>query len=524
MKILVLSLLRIGDVIQQRPLLQELRRQNPGVRIDLLVNRSSMPVIEVVQEADNWIFFERDEFQQKVGIAEIPILAPVHELALFIARLSEEKYDLILNFTHNRLSAYLAEAISAREKRGLVAEGPQFRAFENDWIRHLNQRAQSAEGTPFQFAELLAGAFGLHVQPTEAKSKGKMVLLQPLTSDAKKNWSLVHWAALLENLRTRFSDYDFKVLGAPSDGALLARHFSFEDLALEGFAEVQGMMAKSALLITGDTSIKHIAVATGVPVLEIALGSSNPQRTGAYATNAFILQARVACAPCAHSDRCRKISHECGEALSLQDVENVAVSLLTGQQPESVQAPVQLWRTQSTIGEWTIGSSRAEHFEAALNRKMWRYFLDGLSFESNLQGLTDSSIDGELLRLALKNFSNDCEELEGIARKIVGQLDQVAKQCLEDGFAVQSLSPFRQSLSSLQFSRSSQIAQMFDLVELGQRPFAHPLAFFGAVQKSLADLGIRLRLAKQMIEIISAQGGIYERTSGVPSDRGPEAP
>lgn len=74
------------------------------------------------------------------------------------------------------------------------------------------------------------------------------------------------------------------------------------------------------MLVTLDTAIKHLATWTGTPIVEIALGSSNPNETGAYQEGALILKPQVPCAPCRHSSSCSQSSFVCQEDLSVNSV------------------------------------------------------------------------------------------------------------------------------------------------------------------------------------------------------------
>jgi hypothetical protein len=69
-------------------------------------------------------------------------------------------------------------------------------------------------------------------------------------------------------------------------------------------------MNRSQLLITGDTSIKHLANASPVKVLELCIGWSDWRRTGAYKADSLIVRA------------CE------GQALSVQDVSAAALNLI----------------------------------------------------------------------------------------------------------------------------------------------------------------------------------------------------
>ncbi|HRO66570.1 MAG TPA: glycosyltransferase family 9 protein, partial [Pseudobdellovibrionaceae bacterium] len=289
MKILVLSLLRVGDLIQQKPLLNRLREKHPGAEIHLLVNRSVLPVRDLFPEVDLWFSFDRDGLQKQIGSAEMPLLKPLKELTALIEELSHEHYDLVCNFTHNRLSAFLSAAIPAAEKKGLLAGDQGFRPFENAWLRHFNERFGTKEGTPFHYVELLAGAFDLgRIEPPVLKSRGNLLLIQPLTSDPKKNYHPTSWIRCLNAVRTSRPDLEIGVLGAPFEKETLLKYFDPEDLLICEWTELKGHLQRAALLVTGDTSVKHLAVQAGVPLLEIALGSADPEKTGAYAHGAWV--------------------------------------------------------------------------------------------------------------------------------------------------------------------------------------------------------------------------------------------
>ena len=61
MKLLVVSLLRLGDIIQQKPLLEGLRRQFPQARIHLLINRQFSQVSQLLgNTVDQYIYFDRE--------------------------------------------------------------------------------------------------------------------------------------------------------------------------------------------------------------------------------------------------------------------------------------------------------------------------------------------------------------------------------------------------------------------------------------------------------------------------------
>jgi hypothetical protein len=82
----------------------------------------------------------------------------------------------------------------------------------------------------------------------------------------------------------------------------------------------QEILKQSCLLVTGDTSIKHLAAQSGVPIVELTLGSSDFTKTAAFSAASEIISASVPCSPCAHSQGCSQKSQICAEQITVDQV------------------------------------------------------------------------------------------------------------------------------------------------------------------------------------------------------------
>lgn len=332
MKILVLSLLRLGDIIQQIPLLRGLRAKYPEAEIHILLNSQFANVADLLDDVvDRCIYFDRNSLQRELGEVGINLLAPYHRLQSLILDLNQERYDLAMNWTHNRLSAHLLGSLEIEVKQGLQHTEGSFCGLSNPWLVYLNDRFSEQQSSLFHYTEILAGAFGLTVQPTQPNEihdnikhfhpkPMKRVLFQCLTSDKKKNWALEKYVELKSIIETSLPDHRVFILGAEFERQILEKHFKSQDLVICSLVEARDLLKASDLLITGDTSIKHLAAQVGIPLIEIALGSSDPTKTGAFSSQALVLSSGVACAPCAHSQACSQSTHLCGAEISVQNV------------------------------------------------------------------------------------------------------------------------------------------------------------------------------------------------------------
>lgn len=337
MMILGISLLRLGDLVLQRPLIEGLRKQHPQSEIHLLVNKQFSQVEFLFAGlVDKFIYFDREAFQKSCGEKEYNILWGFKHLREFVEGVNQNSYDTVYNFTHNRLTAHLSGLISARNRVGIYSQNGAFYGLTNPWIQFFNNYFGRREAAGFHYTELLAKALDIPLEQGTIQwrrpSGKKTVLIQPLTSDAKKNWDLQKYKALLETLQQK-TTYQVQVLGAPFEKEQLLQHFSEENLLICDLQSADEALKNAALLITGDTSIKHLAAHHDLPILELALGSSQPLQVGAYSNNSVILQSRVSCGPCPHSEKCSQASHRCGEKLPVSAVYEAARMLLNLDRP-----------------------------------------------------------------------------------------------------------------------------------------------------------------------------------------------
>ncbi|HWU43597.1 MAG TPA: glycosyltransferase family 9 protein, partial [Bdellovibrio sp.] len=312
-----------GDIIQQEPLLRGLRQKYPEAEIHLLLNKQFASIGKLLADVvDQFIEFDRESLQKGLGEANCNILWSYSRLEELVNSLNTQGYDQIFNFTHNKLSAYLIGALQAPQKNGLYHQNEKFCGLENRWLRYFNDRFSGTQKSLFHYVELLSGSFGIPAvsKTSHEKIKSKWILLQPLTSDVKKNWGLRNFLELKKTIETVLVDYRVGVLGAPFEREQLSKVFSDNDLVICDLVEVQEHLRKTALLISGDTSIKHLAASMGTPLVEIVIGSSDSGKTGALSENVRRVQTTVNCAPCSHSQPCHQKSHLCAEEIQIDQV------------------------------------------------------------------------------------------------------------------------------------------------------------------------------------------------------------
>lgn len=305
MKRLGVSLLRLGDIFMLAPALQALKRRHPEDELHLLINENFVHVKPLLPFVDRFHLFPRKALQNDLGDPEAPILRAYDKLDQFLRELSRQDFCEVINFTHNNVSACVTSLIETKCRKGLQLDEQGNMKIDGEWFQILNQ---PAEKMPWHFSEVYLRAVGEDRYlapefPGQPGNQESRLLLQPFTSEERKTWSPEFWRQYLAPVMEKFQFCE--VLAAP-----------FEKQKAESFLEQLNMgdrvrlhlcdleqalfrIRQSELLITVDTSIKHLAAGTGIGIIELALGGSRAEHTGAFRENVLVLSCGEDCPPSA---------------------------------------------------------------------------------------------------------------------------------------------------------------------------------------------------------------------------------
>lgn len=411
MRILVVSLLRIGDLLLAGPALATLRKQHPRARIDVLVNRDCAQLAELFTGVDRFIYFERNLYQESLTSVDQPVLEAFYRLDCQVRELKAQDYNLVVNLTQNRLSGYLCGAISTQESMGLKCDFQGAWSFGSPWFQYLNERSERRGEPMFHYCDIFSfGASGqsgwgsAYLRETSSGQKeaapfsAGALVIQLFTSDEKKNWGEDRWRDFLASLlQSAAIDGGVPVvfLSSPQEreavstfvDSLKPLHLNTQ-MAVVSLAAAYSILKRARLLISGDTSIKHLAVAADCPVVELALGGSDPWRTGAYQEEAIILQPKTSCSPCVHSLPCGRAKKECAMDLDPHVVASVVAAKLTGQASEIEQiaeeqvSKLRVIRVLRSSANYWLGLEMGQ----SAKPKQIQFWLDQLAHKMALEG------------------------------------------------------------------------------------------------------------------------------------------
>lgn len=343
MKILVISLLRLGDLLMQKHLLAGLLKKYPNAEIHFLIRSEFQSIEFFFPEVKKFFHFDGLRWQSLMQKQNQNILRPLKELTDLLDRLNNEKFNLIMNWTHQKGSAYLVELIDANEKLGLQTRQGQFFLGDNIWLKEFNNHFGTLGPSKYHYLEYLSRIFEIELQPppkvlrSYVPGQVNRVIVQPLTSDAKKNWALKNFRKWIQLHRENFPLDLISLIGSPSESQILHDEFKNEHIHILSLADAYELLLDSHVLVTGDTAIKHLGAWAQITTIELALGSAQPSKTGAWQSPQYVLEPKVSCHPCPHTQNCSQSSHLCGEALSAESIENLFFQFQGGNKWETKQ-------------------------------------------------------------------------------------------------------------------------------------------------------------------------------------------
>ena len=309
-RILLVTLRRLGDVLLTTPLVHALRERWPRAVIDMLVFQGTEGILAGNPDIDR--------------VLMLPEQAAMPASLRMIGRIWR-RYDLaIATQTGDRPSVLTFAA--GRRRIGFIAPN----ATGSWWKRYLLHHRVPV-GTDHRVAELMRLATCLGVTgparvvcpaavPITGGPSGPYAVLHASPMFAYRRWTDAGWRGLVDALAGR--GLAVVVTGGPAEANALYLNRIFQPLAgavrrLDGqltWPELTEVLRRAAIYVGPDTSVTHLAAATGCPTIAI-YGPVSPRLMGPWPRsglaqpwglvsrvqrreNVWIVQHPLPCVPC----------------------------------------------------------------------------------------------------------------------------------------------------------------------------------------------------------------------------------
>jgi len=352
--VLIVKLSAIGDVVHTLPLLEVLRKNLPGARIDWLIEEEASEIIKG-HPALNRVIVSRRKLWQKELVHSRRRSTAIKEIAHFLQELRSEEYDLVIDI-HGLFKSGLLTGLArgrrkigftwAREGSTLFLSEPPY--FEDQYRQHAIERylktanilgcdvtswnGRIPVGDAQQITiERLFRQYGLYGKSIAA--------INPMAKWDTKLWEPERFARLADRIHEKL---DMKVLftGSKDDQPIIQeicsgmRSKGAVNLAGRiGLKELASLYTRCDVLITTDTGPMHIAAAMDCPVIAL-FGPTAPWRTGPYGNGHKVIQEDLGCTPCFKKTCPHKT---CMKGITVGRVFNALLKQLDCKAPERIR-------------------------------------------------------------------------------------------------------------------------------------------------------------------------------------------
>lgn len=327
-RILIVKLWAIGDILLATPLLTALKKGFPGSSITWLVDRRYAGILEGNPLIDEVIAFDSETWRAHFRRGNV--LAYLGMSRALVRSLKRRQFDIAINLAGEKWWAAwfniapVRIGLFPRPRVGLMG-----RIYTRAIPRALNPRLHNSRhyllpakelGIPEPYDEQIVVGI-----PERARRSAKeflaadlrydprkpLVVLHPGASQESKRWPPKYYAATAARLA---GGHNIVVTGSPAERDLaeeIAAHMPagapapiVAAGALSGILETGALVEMAAAVVTGDTSVLHIASALGTPLVAI-YGSTRPgDNAPLYGEHRLLFDDAVSCAPCYKAD-CR---------------------------------------------------------------------------------------------------------------------------------------------------------------------------------------------------------------------------
>lgn len=338
----IVQLTRFGDLIQTAQAIEELKRIHPEYRV-ILIARSQFarPLDFVLKKTFDKIYY-LDTKKIFANAETNGLNASILELNQFLAELSTESIEVLINLSFSKSSSYLSSLVKSVHKIGSFFDFNNKMQINDKWSQLLYATVMRGTLNPFALVDLFKNIIG--VKPTPQKntpinmnSRSNIVVIHPFASQERKAWKAEKWVEVIYRTLKENENYVIHIVGAKNE--ILKSQMITENPLLKTFghriqnltgrttlSELSNELKKARLFVGHDSMVGHLAALNATATLTVSLGSVRPQETTPYHANAYNLAPRTKCFPCFPSDACS--FNQCHHDIPYQVVSGAIKQLL----------------------------------------------------------------------------------------------------------------------------------------------------------------------------------------------------
>lgn len=329
--ILILSMTRMGDMIQTTPLIKGVKEKYPDSKITLLVTSDFASAVPFIPLVDDSIVLNFKQFVKNEDWEDQSWVKVFRYLEESLEDIKRRNYDLLVNLSHSKFSALMVGYLGINNVIGFHCNEFGNRMTGHPWMQYFGVEVFNRIYNEFNLVEIFSGSAGVDVKSRSIEvvrpqshssldsllpedSGDLLIGFQAGSSLEGRRWSAQSFAnladMLIENINARII-----IFGVESERKLaeeivsrtnnkkqisnLAGRTNLNELAL--------LLEKCEYLVTNDTGTMHLAAAMGTKIVGLFFAHAHPYETAPFSPGHLIFQAGISCAPCSYGVHCNNI-------------------------------------------------------------------------------------------------------------------------------------------------------------------------------------------------------------------------
>jgi len=333
--ILILSLTRMGDLIQTTPLIQGLKDKHPNARITLMVSSDFEDVVSLIPGVDDSIIFNLRQFKDSNEWEDESWVKIYRYIESKLNSIRDKDYDLLVNLSHSRFSALMVHYLKVQNIIGFHCSDTGDRMTGHPWMQYFGTEPFNRNFNEFNLVEIFSRSADLDMTGREIqvlggstdffsdegvafnspKSDHDLVIgFQIGSSLENRRWSTASFAELADLLVEKFNAR-ILLFGVASESKSAAEMMQLTNnkgrvADLTGKTDLKqltGLLKECDYLVTNDTGTMHLAAALNTKIIGLFFAHAHPFETAPFSSGHLIFQARISCAPCSYGVHCSNI-------------------------------------------------------------------------------------------------------------------------------------------------------------------------------------------------------------------------
>lgn len=299
---LIINLRRFGDVISTSHIIHSIKEQDPNSHICLLTYEETNRASKIIKDVDEIYTINRKQIasQRKNKIFSNAFALSTLEESL--RPVQSKNWDHIINYSNDKVGSYLATYLKNYncEIHGTYFDGNIVQQ-SNDWSIVFNDVLTSYRYPCVHFQECYHHMSGIKPRAGHKSTKAnaghekaskqnighirkiqdskKIIGIQLLTASETKNIPFELMVEFTEEILASKTYYPIFLIAPTKEEReymeKLNQEFGSSLVSVEAdFMALSSVLRNIDLLVTPDTSVKHLADANEIPTIEIALGES----------------------------------------------------------------------------------------------------------------------------------------------------------------------------------------------------------------------------------------------------------